>query len=698
MGNTHDPRPRISGAARKRAVRYGAPITALALAAVLGTAQADAATSAVSHTPTAVGSIATVPAGARAAAAPSDSTKINVDIALEPRNAAELTEYATLVSDPNSVFYKQYLTKQQTRLLFAPSQSTVDAVGNALTAAGLKPGAAIDDDFYIPVSATIGQLKQAFKIGFAGYRLTDGRAAFNATAVPELDGSVAGDVRGIIGLDDFATPDTDIRTTGKSTRGTSASAAALSQSARSSGKSAVPAMCSAFTTAIDAYLKKNGYTGTDGGTYYSPTAMASAYGYAKQLNAGDRGQGVTVAVEEWEAVNHAAVSDYLSCVGSHSKVSYNTTAAGNALQPTATNGIGVEASLDIEAIASIAPKAEVLDYEGPDITASFTDADWLDTFAAPIAADNASVISLSWGGCEAGAIDKTLENSQTSTLQLAAVQGQSFFTSSDDNGSEGCNSATRQDATVSVDDPANSPWITAVGGTYMQGKTNPTVVPWNDSFNAGGATGGGVSIWQSLSGRADYQAGFVGAGYSNACGATNGSTCRQVPDISTLGDWRSGFPQMYYADSKGYDVLVDGGTSLAAPVMAAITALADSSTRCAIDGPAGFINPTIYDLAKNPATYAKDFQDETTGSNAYSPSGYTGKLYQATGGYDMASGLGSPRAATLIPALCAPNKYLGWIFGHSQLGAAAEHGQASIDKAISAEATETAPAVKESSH
>lgn len=684
MGNTRNPRARISGGARKRALRYGAPITALAIAVAMGTAQADAATSSVSHAPTAVGSIATVPAGAKAAAAPSDSTKINVDIALEPRNAAELAQYANLVSDPNSLFYKQYLSKWQTQLLFAPSQSTVNAVSGALQAAGLHPGAPIDDNLYIPVNATIGQLKQAFKIGFAGYRLADGQTAFNATKAPELDQSVASDVRGVIGLNNFFKPAVDTQTAHTGSEGESASVAALNKSASGSGKSAVPSMCSAFTTAIDTYIKRYAVP-QDAGTYYSPTAMASAYGYDKQLKSGNQGQGVTVAVEEWEAVSHQAVSDYLSCVGAHNKVSYDTSAAGVAVQPTAKNGIGIEASLDIEAIASIAPKASIVDYEGPDITASFTDADWLDTFAAPVAADSANVISLSWGGCEAGAIDNTLENGQATTTQLAAVQGQSFFTSSDDNGSEGCNSAQQQNPAVSVDDPANDATITAVGGTYMQGATNPTVTPWNDSFNAGGATGGGVSMWQSLSGSANYQAGFVGAGYSNICGATNGATCRQVPDISALGDWRSGFPQMFYADSTGYSVLVDGGTSLATPVMAAITALSDSSRACRINGPAGFINPTIYNLAKNSATYAKDFQDETTGNNAYSPSGYAGSLYQATAGYDMASGLGSPKAAALIPALCAPNKYFGWIFGQSQLGKAAQQGQASINSAISSE-------------
>lgn len=684
MGNTRIPRAvRIPAGARTRTLRVGVPITALAVIAACTAQAADAATSAVSHAPTAVGSIAAVPAGATGAAAPGASTELNVDIALQPRNAAELSQYAKLVSDPNSLFYKQYLTKQQSRLLFAPSQAQVDAVSASLKAAGLNPGAAIDDDLYVPVTATVAQLEHAFKIGFAGYRLADGAHAFDATSVPKLDASVASDVIGVIGLDDFLKPATDTHAVGNTDAGRHAAAATLG--AEPAHSASAPAMCSGFTTAIAGYLGGFGDPAVDAGTYYSPTAMASAYGYNAQLAQGDEGQGVTVAVEEWEAVSHQAISDYQSCLGVHDKVGYVSDDAGTTTQPTATNGVGIEASLDIETIASIAPRASILDYEGPDITASFTDADWLNTFAAPVAADSANVISVSWGECEEGPVDNTIETGQTDTLQLAAVQGQSFFTSADDNGSEGCNSAAQADSALSVDDPANNLFATGVGGTYMQGKTNPTVAPWNDSSVAGGATGGGVSVWQSFGPGWDYQKGFVGAGYTDACGATNGSTCRQVPDLSALGDWRSGFPQMYYADSSGYDALVDGGTSLATPVVAGITALADSSRGCRIDGPAGFINPLIYDLAKNPHSYAADFQDETTGNNAYSPSGYTGDLYPATKGYDLASGLGSPKAQNLIPALCSANHWLSWLPGTSSLGRAATHGPSAVAQAVTAE-------------
>ena len=706
MGKTHAPRARISGSTRSRSrtLRIGVPLTALAVVIAAGSAQAaGAASSAVSHALVSVGSIAAAPAGAKAAAAPSDSTSIDVEIALEPRNAAELGEYAELVSDPNSVFYKQYLTKQQSELLFAPSSAEVDSVSSALKAAGLNPGPAIDDDLYVPVTATIGKLKQAFRIGFAGYKLADGRTAFDATSAPKMDGSVANEVRGVVGFDDFVTPSSGYQTPAAHGERATISAAALAGQGAAAHKGGVviPSMCTSLTDTTDAYLAQYGYVGKDGGTYYSPTALASAYDYADLLKSGEEGQGATVGVLEWEAPDRQAIADYESCIGTQSKVSYVDDGDGSPEQPTPTNFVGVESGIDIESVSSVAPKASIIDYEGPDYTDTFTDADWLENFAAPVTDDKAKAVSISWLiGCEYGSPDTPLENSQTTTLQLAAVQGQSYFAASGDNGSEGCGNPT-----LNVSDPADNDWVTAVGGTYMQGLTDPSITPWNDSFDTnategiglidnGGASGGGVSTLHSFTSDWNYQAGFVAPGYDGTlCDATAGVQCREVPDLSALGDWQSGIPVIYYADDSGYDILMVAGTSLASPIVAAMTAIADSSPRCAVNGPPGFINPLIYDLAKNPKTYAANFVDETIGDNAYTPSGYTGSLYSAAKGYDMASGLGSPKAENFIPALCTPNKFLGARpFGQSQLGKAAELGQASVDKAIASEAAETAEA------
>jgi hypothetical protein len=85
-------------------------------------------------------------------------------------------------------------------------------------------------------------------------------------------------------------------------------------------------------------------------------------------------------------------------------------------------------------------------------------------------------------------------------------------------------------------------------------------------------------------------------------------------------------------------------------VWAALFALADASRVCR-GSLVGFPDPTLYTLAgQSQTTY---FNDITTGNNDFTPTGNTSGLYVAAPGYDMASGLGTPKAAALVPALCA---------------------------------------------
>jgi subtilase family serine protease len=658
MSNPQTGRARTTNGVRRRALRIGIPLTTLAVIAA-GTSQtAGAAVTPASHAPAAIGTAVQAPAGAVAAAAPSNSLKITVDVLLAPRNAAELNQYATAVSDPNSPVYKDYLSQSQAETLFAPALSTVDAVDAALRSAGLTPGAAAGDNLDIPVTATLGQLTSAFGVHFAGYRLKGGRTAFNATSAPELDGTVAADISGIVGLNDFAVPSTNVANNGRSAAGTLASASP----AKSTPATSAPVMCSSFTDSINTYLESGeGIPAVDGGDYYSPSAISTAYGTATQLAAGDDGAKATVGVLEWEAVSKDALADYQSCLGLTNKISYVDTDGGPTEKPTAANGVGYESSLDIEDVASIAPGASVIDYQGFDAdNAAFTDADWLDPFTKAVTQDKASVLSISWGECEAQT-DTTIRSGETTDFELAAIQGQSVFVAAGDDGSTDCEDANGDpELGLAVDDPGANPWVTDVGGTYMQGKTSPKISVWNDSTYVingvagtdGGAGGGGVDTDYQLSGFGNYQAGFKGAGYSNLCGATNGSSCRQVPDVSAIADWQAGFPQINFANGKGFDSLVDGGTSLAAPTMAGITALADASGTCGVYGAVGFANPALYDLARSPSAYAHDFSDVKVGNNDYTPSGYSGGDYQSTVGYDLASGLGSPKADTLIPSLC----------------------------------------------
>jgi Pro-kumamolisin, activation domain/ell wall binding domain 2 (CWB2) len=646
----------LRGATRKRIARVGVPVTALAVIAATGIQAADAAAPAAASGVVSVGSAPRVPGNAVRAAAPSGSAKVTVDVALKPRNEAELQSLATAVSTPGSADYRHYLTKSQVAANFAPSQTTIDAVDAALRSVGLTPGAAIENGALIPVSATFKQLTAAFGTGFAGYRLADGRSAFVNTAAPKIPAAVAGDLSGVVGLDDLVAPTAQHVTAYKpqAVKGGSA----IKKAVVSGKTSEASATCASYQDSLnDDY----GLTPADDGVdYYSPQSLVSAYGLGSAYSAGDFGNGVDVAVVEWENDSPAAISDFENCYNLDVPVSYVPVEGGPTAPADDEQNIGVESSLDIEDIAALAPGVSITDYEGPDITDTFTDADWLNTLAAPVNADTAKVISVSWGGCELDTgDDETLYSGENDLLMTAALQGQSFFTSSGDQGSTDCwGNDNGHDADPSVDDPAAQPFATGVGGTSMDGKTNPSISVWNNSdlgFSDPGAGGGGVSVYQQVD-TADgfYQYGFTGKGYNNACDATAaGTSCRQVPDVSALADPYTGYLISAYDAGEGtIDVFPIGGTSGAAPTWAAITALADSSSACS-SNPAGFVNPGLYDLARKASLYSSDFSDVTKGNNDIPDSGYTGTDYSATTGYDLATGVGSPKAAALVKSLCA---------------------------------------------
>jgi kumamolisin len=84
--------------------------------------------------------------------------------------------------------------------------------------------------------------------------------------------------------------------------------------------------------------------------------------------------------------------------------------------------------------------------------------------------------------------------------------------------------------------------------------------------------------------------------------------------------------------------LRSGGTSLATPVWAAITALMNQYLTAHGDRPAGFVNPLLYRLARGSPPY-RPFHEVTAGTNDFYPAGP---------GYNMVTGLGTPDAWNLV--------------------------------------------------
>jgi subtilase family serine protease len=586
-------------------------------------------------------------------------TSLHLDVELAPRDPAGLAAFVRSVSDPKSVNYKHYLAKGQFAAEFGPTRATIDAVTNALRAQGLHPGAPTPDGLTIPVTATATQASAALGTGFATYRMSDGRATFANTAAPELAASVAGSVTGIIGLDNVVrvTPDHTKPQGGRQVTAGSVTPRTVSPHLPS------PSICASFKTELAQPSAPGANDGwTDGVTYWEPGTLspANAYDTAQMYGGyGDTGQNVTVGLFEAEAFNASDISLYQSCFGTKVPISKVEVDGGPTLTPGLTNGTGLESALDIDAVAGMAPGVSITVYQGPD---GASDQNALDMYQRMVTDDTAQVLSTSWGGCEADiqTIEPNLITALNSVFEQAAAQGQTVVASSGDAGSTDCYQqpfASTPSSTLSVDLPAGLADVTAVGGTTLRlnGTAPDLQSTWNTpattddqgDFFAGGASGGGVSAATELSGAANYQQGVQGAGYSDACVADADATCRQVPDVSALADGDSGYLVLWGQDAKDLEFFWHvGGTSLAAPLWAAVAALADSGLACAANGNAGFLNPALY------ADTSGSLHDITTGSNFLPDSGNTSDLYQAGPGYDLATGLGTPNAAKVVEAVC----------------------------------------------
>ena len=129
-------------------------------------------------------------------------------------------------------------------------------------------------------------------------------------------------------------------------------------------------------------------------------------------------------------------------------------------------------------------------------------------------------------------------------------------------------------------------------------------------------------------------------------GSTPIGAARGVPDVAFQADPGTG-PLVYDTGAipGGGGWFIVGGTSCASPQFAGLVAIADQIAGHGL----GQINPTLYSLA-NSANYSSDFFDVTTGNNQTDPS-VPG--YPATTGWDPITGLGTPSAANLVPALAA---------------------------------------------
>jgi subtilase family serine protease len=314
------------------------------------------------------------------------------------------------------------------------------------------------------------------------------------------------------------------------------------------------------------------------------------------------------------------------------------------------NGWYGEETLDVEAVHAMAQGARIRYYG----SASCYDADFLATFARINDEASAQIVTNSWGGVEAG-LKASLVGAYDQAFLQGAAEGISYMFSSGDDGDELANTGTLQ-----ADFPVSDPYVTGVGGTstaigatgalswetgwgtqkYTLSSDSTT---WNPLGFLYGAGGGESSIFA----QPGYQAGITPAG------------ARGVPDVAMDADPTTGMlvgETQTFPDGVYYDQYRIGGTSLASPLFAGMTALAFQHA----GGGVGLLNPTIYahagaftdvsgsglDAGNVRVDYANGI--DASGGLLYSVRTFNQDSSLGVGtGWDDVTGLGSPNAGWL---------------------------------------------------
>jgi hypothetical protein len=593
-----------------------------------------------------------LPPAARDLGAVRAGSTVSGAVVLRLRSEAALTGFIAAVTDKHSPLFHHYLAPGQFAERFGPTPASIAAVTARLRADGLDVTVA-PNGMLVEFHGEAAQVEQAFGVGLDRIRLADGSLGRARTTPIRLPATIAGLVTSVVGLDNVVRlRPAAIAPSGAAQASRSYAAAKTATFPHPDGS---PTPCS---DAQDAATQFGGLTDDQ---------IANAYGAFGLYGAGDVGAGQHIAVFELEPFDPSDLQTFDTCyfgpAGATTMASRLHTVSVDGGQPPGP-GSG-ESLLDIEDVSAFAPGATIDVYEAPNTTLGA-----LDNYAAIVNDDTDQVVTSSWGLCEQAVQqgEPGVLEAENLLFQQAAAQGQSFFAASGDSGSNDCNAFYQLNPVtpvLSVDDPASQPYVVGVGGTTIDNPSQPADERvWNDGVDWG-AGGGGISeswpmpTWQlspvipglhdaaTIQAANTFEAGDLAEpGYAfcqtdNPAGVSQ-TACREVPDVSAQADEFTGGITVYDSSSGGWQTV--GGTSSAAPIWAALLAVTNASATCqsnvATANGVGFVSPLLYAVAANPTGYAASFNDISVGNN--DPYGYS-DLFQATTGYDMASGLGSPQ-------------------------------------------------------
>jgi len=518
----------------------------------------------------------------------SSSRSLNLVVTLKaPHPAAETAALRAMYTPGNSTFHR-FLSPAQFTARWAPSRATVASVTSYLAGHGFRHIAVLSNRMTVTAVGTAANATSAFHTHLASFR-AGGLDFFANTSPALIPEALASSVQAVLGLNDVPLP--------------------LLHPHQAKTQAGSPDI-------------EGGLTPAQFQTTYDAAGTSSGSGTSIALfTEGDMTQ-VIKDLRQAETVNHLP------------RVSVTEIPVGP--QSSDTSG-ATEFDMDSQSSTGMATTVKNLYlYNTGSLVDSQIDLD----FATFVAQDKAVAMSASIGGCDLGPY---LDGSLVSTdavLQEGAMQGQTLFASSGDNGS-GCMFVAATGAPSSFPGtnwPASGEFATAVGGTSLisdSAGNRISEVGWLGS-------GGGVSEvenpgWWTADTDFGYPAQYVSGG-------------RAVPDVALDADPNVATPALIYVDGQ---VQYVGGTSLSSPLMLGAWARLQSAHKNHL-GLASIDLYAVYDTV-NPGTPllsspipqgvpavspspVAGFTDITLGSNGN---------YAARPGYDEVTGLGAPDIAAL---------------------------------------------------
>ena len=576
------------------------------------------------------------------------------------RTAAQETALQTLLAaqqNPASPLYHQWLTPAQFGAQFGVADSDLTTVESWLTGQGFSIVGVSPARDRLTFAGTAGQLNASF--GTSMHRYQNGSKVENAPSTDlSLPSALAPLVTAVLHTSTFR-PHPMVKRAPVSAKPT-------------------------YTTANTCPATTPNCTPEQ--HFLTPKDVATLYDVNSTYSAGFTGTGQSVAIAGETFIALSDVTNFETATG------LATNLPTLVLEPntggSATyEGDEFESDIDVEYATGMAPGANVmLVYTGDSPYYGVFDA-----FDYAIEENLAPVVSISYGSCEQ-LYGSSAANAGNALFEQAASQGQTLIASAGDSGSTECFGYTDSNGDplpastqeqLAINYPADSPYVTSIGGTQMAAGTfaagtsqywatagsSPVLssllsyvpeVVWNeDSSTYGFAAGGGgastifaAPTWQKgvpgipaanavrLNPDISFQASVASPGYL---------ACSSDPTAFATGQTSSCAVGVY--DSTGKYVTTAGGTSFGAPIFAGLMAVLNQTKHGTGQG---LVNATLYGIAANSTAYASAFHDITTGNNdcAMIAADCTAGLssYVTTTGYDEATGLGSIDFGNLLAA------------------------------------------------